>query len=63
MLDRFSQQRADETYRLLAKNGTFITPTLVTEHALTFIDDLNKKADPRMQYEQNRIDFFSVRVM
>lgn len=50
MLDHFSQQRADETYRLLAKNNTFLTPTLVTEHALTFIDDLNKKADPRMQY-------------
>jgi len=31
-------------YRLLAKNNTFITPTLVTEHSLTFIDDLNAKA-------------------
>ena len=50
MLDHFSQERADETYRLLAKNNTFITPTLVTERALTFIDDLNKKPDPRMQY-------------
>ncbi|HLM82751.1 MAG TPA: amidohydrolase family protein [Terriglobales bacterium] len=50
MLDHFSQACADETYRLLAKNQTFITPTLVTERALTFIDDLNKKPDPRMQY-------------
>jgi imidazolonepropionase-like amidohydrolase len=50
MLDHFSQERADEMYRLLAKNNTFITPTLVTERALTFIDDLNKKPDPRMQY-------------
>jgi len=50
MLDHFSQERADETYRLLAKNHTFLTPTLVTEHSLTFIDDLNKQADPRTQY-------------
>jgi imidazolonepropionase-like amidohydrolase len=50
MLDTFSQERADATYRLLAKNNTFITPTLVTERSLTFIDDLNAKPDPRMQY-------------
>jgi imidazolonepropionase-like amidohydrolase len=50
MLDSFSQERADATYRLLAKNNTFITPTLVTERSLTFIDDLNAKPDPRMQY-------------
>jgi imidazolonepropionase-like amidohydrolase len=50
MLDTFSQERADSTYRLLAKNNTFITPTLVTQRSLTFIDDLNAKPDPRMQY-------------
>ncbi len=50
MLDHFSQERADETYRLLARNNTFITPTLVTQLALTFINDLNEKHDPRMQY-------------
>lgn len=50
MLDHFSRGRADETYRLLAKNKTFLTPTLVTEHALTFIDDLNANPDPRMVY-------------
>lgn len=43
MLDTFSQDRADSTYRLLAKNNTFITPTLVTQRSLTFIDDLNAK--------------------
>ena len=36
MLDHFSQKRADEAYRLLAENKTFLTPTPVTEHALTF---------------------------
>jgi imidazolonepropionase-like amidohydrolase len=50
MLDHFSQQRADETYRLLANNDTFLTPTLVTERSLTFVDDLNKQRDSRMQY-------------
>lgn len=50
MLDTFSQERADATYRLLAKNNTFITPTLVTEQSLTFIDDLNARPDSRRQY-------------
>jgi imidazolonepropionase-like amidohydrolase len=50
MLDHFSQERADEAYSRLAKNHTFLTPTLVTEHALAFIDDLSKEHDPRMQY-------------
>jgi imidazolonepropionase-like amidohydrolase len=50
MLDHFSQKRADETYRLLARNNTFLTPTLVTQREITFIDDLSAKPDPRMQY-------------
>jgi imidazolonepropionase-like amidohydrolase len=50
MLDTFSQERADATYRMLAKNNTFITPTLVTERSLTFIDDLNARPDPRTKY-------------
>lgn len=50
MLEHFSQKLADESYALLAKNETFITPTLVTQRALTFIDDLNREADPRMEY-------------
>jgi hypothetical protein len=49
MLDHFNQS-ADETYGPLAKNNTIITPTLVTERALTFIDDLEKEDDPRKQY-------------
>jgi imidazolonepropionase-like amidohydrolase len=50
MLDHFSQGLANQTYRLLANNKTFLTPTLVTEHALTFIDDLKANPDPRMVY-------------
>jgi imidazolonepropionase-like amidohydrolase len=50
MLDHFDQKRAVETYSLLAKNGTFVTPTLVTQRALTFADDLNREPDSRMQY-------------
>jgi phosphoglycerate dehydrogenase-like enzyme len=37
MLDTFSQERADATYRLLAKNNTFITPTLVTQRSLILL--------------------------
>jgi imidazolonepropionase-like amidohydrolase len=50
MLDHFQQPRADEIYKLLAKNGTFLTPTMVTERSLTFIDDLAKTPDPRMEF-------------
>lgn len=50
MLDSFDQKRADATYALLAKNGTFLTPTLVTQRALTFVDDLIRESDSRMQY-------------
>jgi imidazolonepropionase-like amidohydrolase len=50
MLDNFSQQRADETYRLLARNQTFITPTMVEEYAFTNIDDMDKQDEPRKQY-------------
>jgi imidazolonepropionase-like amidohydrolase len=50
MLNHFSRKRADETYRLLAKNNTFITPTFVAQRSLTFIDDLDKKGDPRTKY-------------
>jgi imidazolonepropionase-like amidohydrolase len=50
LLDHFDQQRMDEAFRLLAKNGTFLTPTMVTERSLTFIDDLARTRDPRMEY-------------
>jgi len=50
MLDHFERGRADEMYRVLAKNRTFITPTLVTQRSLTFIDDLTKTPDPRTEY-------------
>lgn len=50
MLDYFQQELADDAYRVLAKNATLLTPTLVTQRSLTFIDDLVKKPDPRMEY-------------
>ena len=50
MLNHFSRERADGTYRLLARNGTYLTPTLVTQRSLTFIDELSRSSDPRMQY-------------
>jgi len=50
MLDHFNQPLADETYRLLAKNNTFLTPTLVTQREIAFIDDLSTTPDSRMQY-------------
>jgi imidazolonepropionase-like amidohydrolase len=50
VLNHFEQPRADEAYKILASNRTFLTPTLVTERSLAFIDELVKTPDPRMAY-------------
>jgi Amidohydrolase family len=49
-LDHFSQQRTEELYKTFIKNDTYLTPTRVVDHALTFIDDISKHDDPRLQY-------------
>jgi imidazolonepropionase-like amidohydrolase len=49
-LDHFSPQRTEELYRTFIRNGTYITPTRVVDRGLTFIDDLSKQDDPRLQY-------------
>ena len=48
--DHFSQQRADNLYRALAQNGTYLCPTLVTERWGAYGDDMAKKPDARQQY-------------
>lgn len=49
-LDHFSDDRARELYRAFARNGTYLDPTLVTDRALTFVDDFAKQDDPRLKY-------------
>lgn len=48
--EHFSQQRADDLYRALAKNGTYLCPTLVTERWGAFGDEISSKPDARQQY-------------
>jgi len=50
ILDHISDQRAHELYRAFARNGTHLVPTLVTDRALTFVDEISKQADPRLKY-------------
>lgn len=50
ILDHFSDQRARELYRAFARNGTYLDPTLVTDRALTFVDEISKEDDPRLKY-------------
>jgi hypothetical protein len=50
LLDHLSNRRAADLYRTFARNGTYIDPTLVTDRALTFVDDLVKQDDPRLKY-------------
>ena len=49
-LDHFSQQRTEELYQTFVKNGTYLTPTRVIDRSLTFVDDISKQDDPRLQY-------------
>ena len=50
VLDHYSDERAGELYALLARNGTYLDPTLVTDRALSFVDELVKQDDPRSKY-------------
>jgi len=50
LLDHFSDQRAHKLYRAFARNRTYLDPTLVTDRALTFVDEISKDDDPRLRY-------------
>jgi hypothetical protein len=50
LLDAFDEARAQALYRAFARNGTCLVPTLVTLHALTYVDDLSAGDDPRLRY-------------
>jgi hypothetical protein len=50
LLDRFDAGRAQKLYRAFVKHDTYLDPTLVTQYALTFVDDLSRREDPRMKY-------------
>ena len=49
-LDHFSPQRTEDLYRTFIRNGTYLTPTRVVDRGLTFIDNISKQDDPRLQY-------------
>jgi len=50
LLDHFSDERAHALYQAFVRNGTYLDPTLVTDHALTFVDDISRQPDPRLKY-------------
>jgi hypothetical protein len=49
-LDHIDEERAHDLYRSFASHGVRLTPTLVTQRALTFVDDLDKSNDVRLTY-------------
>jgi hypothetical protein len=49
-LDHFSETRARELYGAFVRNRTYLDPTLVTDRALSFVDDFVKLDDPRLKY-------------
>ncbi len=48
--EHFSQKRADNLYRALAHNGTYLCPTLVTERWGAYGDEMAQIPDSRQQY-------------
>jgi imidazolonepropionase-like amidohydrolase len=49
-LKNFSQKRADALYRTLARRGTYLCPTLVTERWVAYGDELASKPDSRQRF-------------
>ena len=49
-LKNFSQERSNTLYRTLAKSGTYLCPTLVTEHWVAYGDEVASKPDDRQSY-------------
>ena len=50
LLDHLNKRRLTELYKTFVRNDTYLTPTLVTLHARTFVDDISKQPDARMKY-------------
>ncbi len=50
MLDTYDEQKAMSLFSHLLKNQTWQVPTLVVKEGQTFIDDLSRRADPRLKY-------------
>lgn len=50
LLDHLSSERLAQLYRTFAKNGTYLTPTLVVRHARVYVDEISKTPDPRNRY-------------
>jgi Amidohydrolase family len=50
LLDHLSSERLAQLYRSFAKNGTYLTPTLVVQHARVYVDDISKTPDSRNKY-------------
>jgi hypothetical protein len=50
ILDHLSSERLAQMYKTFAKNGTYLTPTLVVERARVYVDDISKSPDPRNKY-------------
>jgi len=50
ILDHITSELATRLYGAMARGGTCLDPTLVTDRAMTYVDDLVKETDPRSKY-------------
>lgn len=50
LLDQYNREKAKRSFREFARLGTHITPTLVTMRGGTFIDELDREANPLAAY-------------
>jgi hypothetical protein len=50
LLDHLNSERLAQMYKTFAKNGTYLTPTLVVQRARVYVDDISKTPDSRNRY-------------
>lgn len=50
LLDQYNREKAKRSFREFARLGAHLTPTLVTMRSGTFIDELNREANPLAAY-------------
>jgi hypothetical protein len=50
LLDHVSSKRLAQLYKTFAKNATYLTPTLIVQHARVYVDEISKTPDRRNSY-------------
>jgi hypothetical protein len=50
ILDRYTEAQAIQLYKDFVQHDTYLTPTLVAERSLTFVDEISRRPDTRLRF-------------